>query len=129
MALQLVFLVGGAALLALAYSFISYRKVDQYGVDDNKINELSGIIHNGAMAFLSREYRWLAPFVILVAFLLWFNIGMGTAVSFVLGALASYVGMTVATKANGKTAFAAKAELTVLLELPSRVEVLWEWQL
>jgi len=119
MALQLVFLVGGAALLALAYSFISYRKVDQYGVDDKKVNELSGIIHNGAMAFLSREYRWLAPFVILVAFLLWFNIGMGTAVSFVLGALASalagYVGMTVATKANGKTAFAAKTGINEAL--------------
>ncbi len=119
MALQLVFLVGGAAFLALAYSFIAYRKVDQFGVDDSRVNELSQIIQKGAMAFLSREYRWLTPFVILVTILLWLNIGMSTAVSFLFGALASalagYIGMKIATKANGKTAFAAKSGINEAL--------------
>ncbi len=119
MALQLVFLVGGAAFLALAYSFIAYRKVDQFGVDDSRVNELSQIIQKGAMAFLSREYRWLTPFVILVTILLWLNIGMSTAVSFLFGALASalagYIGMRIATKANGKTAFAAKSGINEAL--------------
>ncbi|MBN1334236.1 MAG: sodium/proton-translocating pyrophosphatase, partial [Synergistales bacterium] len=109
--LQLIFLVGGSAVLALAYAFVSYNKVIQFTVDNTRVNELSEIIQNGAMAFLSREYKWLAPFVVLVTGLLWYKIGMPTAISFLLGALASglagFVGMKVATKSNGKTAFAA----------------------
>jgi len=109
--LQLIFLVGGSSILALAYAFVSYNKVNQFTVDNPRVNELSEIIQNGAMAFLSREYKWLAPFVILVTALLWYKIGMGTGISFFLGAIASgfagFVGMKVATKANGKTAFAA----------------------
>jgi len=75
------------------------------------VNELSGIIQRGSMAFLSREYRALIPFVVVVGAVLWLKIGHPMAVSFLLGAfcsgLAGLVGMRVATRANGKTAFAA----------------------
>jgi K(+)-stimulated pyrophosphate-energized sodium pump len=63
------------------------------------------------MTFLYREYKALVPFVILVAALLAWKINVPSAICFVAGALCSaltgYIGMKVATKANGKTAFAA----------------------
>jgi len=111
MELLTLLVVVGAGVIALIFALASFGKINAFLVDNEKVNELSEIIHKGAMAFLSREYKWLTPFVILVAVLLWFYIGMPTAVSFVLGALCSglagYFGMKVATKANGKTAFAA----------------------
>jgi K(+)-stimulated pyrophosphate-energized sodium pump len=111
MGLLTLFVVGGAGVIALVFAVTSFNKINAFTVDHERVNELSEIIHKGAMAFLSREYRWLAPFVILVTALLWFNIGMATGISFVLGALCSglagFFGMKVATKANGKTAFAA----------------------
>ncbi len=104
-------LVGFAGILALAFAMMSYRKVNRFRVDNDRVNELSEIIHQGAMAFLNREYRWLFPFVILVAVLLTWKLGLPIALAFVLGALCSavagYIGMNVATKSNGKTAYAA----------------------
>ncbi len=108
---QIFTLVGLAGVLALAFAMVSYRKVESFRVDNDRVNELSEIIHQGAMAFLNREYRWLFPFVILVAVLLTWKLGLPTALAFVLGALCSavagYIGMNVATKSNGKTAYAA----------------------
>ena len=108
---QIFTLVGLAGVLALVFAMVSYRKVESFRVDNDRVNELSEIIHQGAMAFLNREYRWLFPFVILVAVLLTWKLGLPTALAFVLGALCSavagYIGMNVATKSNGKTAYAA----------------------
>jgi len=63
------------------------------------------------MAFLYREYKWLLPFLVIVGVLLWVQIGGPAGFSFIIGGLCSaaagYAGMVVATKANGKTAFAA----------------------
>src|SRR5690606_24574504 len=70
--------------------------------------------HEGAMAFLRREYSVLAVFVIVVAAALWWAIGMKTSLAYITGALSSvlagYFGMTAATKANVRTAAAAKEE-------------------
>lgn len=111
MGLLTLFVVGGAGVIALVFAGTSFNKINAFMVENERVNELSEIIHKGAMAFLSREYRWLAPFVILVTALLWIKIGMATGVSFILGALCSglagFFGMKVATKTNGKTAFAA----------------------
>lgn len=108
---QVFTLVGVAGVLALAFAMMSYRKVIRFRVDNDRVNELSEIIHQGAMAFLNREYRWLFPFVIVVAMLLTWKLGLPTALAFVLGSLCSavagYIGMNVATKSNGRTAYAA----------------------
>lgn len=108
---QVFTLVGLAGVLALVFAMVSYRKVESFRVDNDRVNELSEIIHQGAMAFLNREYRWLFPFVILVAILLTWKLGLPTALAFVLGSLCSavagYIGMNVATKSNGRTAYAA----------------------
>jgi K(+)-stimulated pyrophosphate-energized sodium pump len=76
------------------------------------MTELAGRIHEGAMAFLRREYSVLAIFVILVAALLSFAIGPKVALAYVSGALSSvlagFFGMSAATRANVRTAAAAK---------------------
>ncbi|KUK61764.1 MAG: Putative K(+)-stimulated pyrophosphate-energized sodium pump [Synergistales bacterium 57_84] len=108
---QIVWISGGAGLLALAFALFSSGRINSFEVTNDRVNELSGIIQRGSMAFLSREYRALIPFVVVVGGILWFKISSATAISFLLGALCSglagFVGMRVATRANGKTAFAA----------------------
>ncbi|HOG13713.1 MAG TPA: sodium-translocating pyrophosphatase [Synergistales bacterium] len=108
---QIVWISGGAGLLALAFALFSSGRIRSFEVTNERVNELSRIIQRGSMAFLSREYRALVPFVVVVGAVLWLKIGHPMAVSFLLGAfcsgLAGLVGMRVATKANGKTAFAA----------------------
>lgn len=108
---QFMLIAGVAGLLAIAYAFIAVGKIRSFAVDNERVVELSGIIQKGAMAFLNREYRALVPFVLVVAVLLAWKISVPTAVTFVMGAacsaIAGYVGMRVATSANGKTAFAA----------------------
>src|SRR5690606_13350524 len=70
--------------------------------------------HEGAMAFLRREYSVLAVFVVVVAGLLWLALTGLTAAAYVTGALSSilagFFGMNAATRANVRTAAAAKEE-------------------
>jgi K(+)-stimulated pyrophosphate-energized sodium pump len=116
-----VAVLGGVALI---YSIISAARIDGYKVDNDRVNELSGIIHSGAMAFLYREYKTLSVFVAVVAVLLGFYLGAPSAACFVAGSLCSaftgYIGMKVATKANGKTAFAAVKGMNEALGLAFR---------
>src|SRR5437867_10122024 len=76
--------------------------------------EIAGAIHTGAMAFLRREYSILVGFIVVVAALLSIAIGTGTALAFVAGALCSmlagFIGMKAATKANVRTAEAARSK-------------------
>lgn len=98
-------------VLALVFAAYAAKRVGNADPGPEKIRELSSIIHGGAMTFLLREYRVLIPFVIIVSVVLVWKVSVQTAVSFVSGAfcsaLAGYVGMNIATKANGKTAYAA----------------------
>lgn len=109
--MEILGVIGGIAVVALLYAGYASGKINAFKVDHDRINELSGIIQSGAMTFLYREYKALVPFVILVAALLAWKINVPSAICFVAGALCSaltgYIGMKVATKANGKTAFAA----------------------
>ena len=113
--------VGGAGVLALLFALVATGKINAFKVENDRINELSGIIQKGAMAFLYREYKALVPFVLLVAALLAFKINVPSAVCFVSGALCSaltgYVGMRVATKANGKTAYGASQGMNSALRI------------
>jgi len=73
------------------------------------------MIHEGAMAFLFREYRMLAIFIIVVFLLMFFSAGLGfkTGIAFISGALCSilagFFGMQAATKANVRTSEAARS--------------------
>ena len=78
----------------------------------DRMKEIAGAIAEGARAFLMAEYKILVIFVVVLFVLIGFGISWVTAVCFVIGALfstvAGYCGMTVATKANVRTANAAK---------------------
>ena len=100
-------------VVALLFATYLAAKVSRQSAGNERMREIAGAISEGAQAFLTAEYKILVVFV-LVLFIL---IGVGikswvTAVCFVVGALfstlAGYCGMTVATKANVRTANAAK---------------------
>ena len=109
--MEIMGIIGGISVLALLYAAFASSKINAFKVEHDRVNELSGIIQSGAMAFLYREYKALVPFVVAVAAVLAWKISIPSAVCFTAGALCSaftgYVGMKVATKSNGKTAFAA----------------------
>lgn len=103
-----------AGILALLYAFYLSKRIMKEEPGTEKMQKISNAIHKGAMAFLTREYKTLAIFVIVVFFVLGLSSGIGwaTAICFVIGAvfsiLAGFFGMMVATKANTRTANAAE---------------------
>ena len=111
--LFLVFITLVAGGLAGYYAWKVYQKLEESKIGHPRVAELSEIIHKGAMAFLKKEYSWLAPFVGVVAILLVSALGLGAAFAFILGAVCSatagYIGMYVATNSNGRTTYAALA--------------------
>ena len=98
-------------LIALVFAFVKASFVTKQTAGNERMVEISGHIHDGAMAFLKREYRALIVFVVVLFAVLGLGISWSTAICFLVGALfsvtAGYVGMTVATKANVRTANAA----------------------
>ncbi|GAA0727848.1 sodium-translocating pyrophosphatase [Clostridium malenominatum] len=101
-----------AGLLALIFAFVLSSSIAKESAGDGKMAEIAGHIHDGAMAFLNTEYKYLGIFVAVVAAVLGFLVSWQTSVCFIFGALfsilAGYFGMNVATKANVRTAEAAK---------------------
>ena len=118
-------LVAFAAVITLCYVFVLFRKVARLKIADKKVEEIQHYIHDGAMTFLIREYKLIIPFVVGVGALLALlgfvpalkgaeGIGWQAAICFVVGAcfsaLAGWIGMFIATKANARTAMKAKEE-------------------
>ncbi|WP_077369993.1 sodium-translocating pyrophosphatase [Anaerosalibacter sp. Marseille-P3206] len=101
-------------LLALLFALTKAKSIDKVNPGNERMKEIASYINEGAMAFLRREYKSLTIFVVALFIILTVTIGWKTAVSFLLGALfsilAGYFGMKVATKANVRTANAAKEE-------------------
>jgi K(+)-stimulated pyrophosphate-energized sodium pump len=102
----------GLVGLAVALGIYVYLKSQPTGTD--LMRDLADQIHDGAMAFLRREYTVLAVFVAIVAALLAWGIGGQTAMAYVAGALSSgiagFIGMKAATRANVRTSAAANTE-------------------
>ena len=125
----LVLLVPGAGVLALVYALVSSSWINKQDPGTDRMREIGGYIREGAMAFLAREYKILAMFVVAVAGLLAFaNAREGSspivAVSFVIGAicsgLAGFFGMRIATSANVRTTAAAREGLVGALAIAFR---------
>ena len=114
-------------VLALLFVFIKNNWVSKQEVGNEKMARIAKNIADGAMSFLKAEYKILSIFVVGVAILLFFkgqaeagSNGM-VAVSFIVGAicsaLAGFIGMKVATKANVRTTNAARTSLGKALEV------------
>lgn len=102
-----------ASVLTLVFAAYLAIKVNRQTAGTDKMKEIAGAIAEGARAFLAAEYKILVVFVAVLFVLIGLGIGSWvTAICFVVGALfstaAGYCGMTVATKANVRTANAAK---------------------
>ncbi|HEY8483739.1 MAG TPA: sodium-translocating pyrophosphatase [Longimicrobiales bacterium] len=101
-------------LLGLLSALGMYVYVSKQPDGTDAMRELASRIHEGAMAFLKREYSVLAVFIVVVAALLWWALDGLTALAYVTGAissiLAGFFGMSAATRANVRTAAAAAAE-------------------
>jgi K(+)-stimulated pyrophosphate-energized sodium pump len=104
----------GVAVFGLGVAFLIYRSILRRPQGSEKMVEIAAMIHEGAMAFLSREYRILAVFVAGVFGLLIVFISAKTAAAFVVGAgcsmLAGFIGLKGATRANVRTAEAARVD-------------------
>ncbi|MFH6604591.1 sodium-translocating pyrophosphatase [Maribacter algicola] len=114
-------------VLALIYVFVRSGWVSKQDVGDEKMARIAKNIADGAMSFLKAEYKILSIFVVAVAALLFVKgsneVGSNgmVAVSFIVGAicsaLAGFIGMKVATKANVRTTNAARTSLGKALEV------------
>ena len=99
-------------LLGLLSAYVVYLKVKSSPEGGGRVKEIGDEIHLGAMVFMSAEYKRLAIFCLICILALYFSLGWQTAASFLLGSLCSgiagFIGMYAATKANVRTAVAAK---------------------
>ena len=123
----ILYAIPAAGIIALLFAFWKASWVSKQDPGNERMVEIAGYIQEGAMAFLSREYRVLAIFVVIVAALLAWSGSQEeqsswmAAISFVVGALCSalagFIGMRVATKANVRTTNAARSGLAQALNI------------
>jgi K(+)-stimulated pyrophosphate-energized sodium pump len=101
----------GVGILGLLFVVYLSARVLSKETGNATMQELSGYIYEGAMAFLYREYRAIGVFVVIVAVVIGWGIDWATAISYVIGAVCSLtagvIGMHIATRANVRTAQAA----------------------
>ena len=124
---NLIYLVPVMGLIGLLYTFIKFNWVSKQDAGNDRMKEISTYIAEGAMAFLRAEWKILGYFVVIVAILLAFmsqsnpNSHWSISLAFIFGAfssaLAGYIGMKVATKANVRTAQAARTSLSKALNV------------
>ena len=124
---KLFYVVPALGVVGLLYTFIKFAWVSKQDAGNERMQEISNYIAEGAMAFLQAEYKILLYFVVIGALLLGVmgysneNSHWSIALAFVLGAffsaLAGFIGMKVATKANVRTAQAARTSLSKALSV------------
>lgn len=111
-----MFLVVILGIIGLFTALAIYLYVKKQPAGNEVMQNIAQQIHDGAMTFLFREYRVLAVFMLIVFIIMILAPGLGiqTAVSFLVGAmcsiLAGFIGMNSATKANVRTAEAARSK-------------------
>src|SRR5687768_15602062 len=124
---KLIYLVPVMGVIGLLYTLIKFKWVSKQDAGTPRMKEISTYIADGAMAFLRAEWKILGYFVVIVAILLGVMASANPhshwaiAISFIIGAVfsatAGYIGMRVATKANVRTAHAARTSLKKALNV------------
>jgi len=123
--MNILYLVPCFGVLALLYTLFKSSWVTKQDAGNDRMKEIAKYISEGAMAFLKAEYKILAYYVVIAGILLGYmgnanpNSSFFIAVAFVIGAcfsvLAGFIGMRIATKANVRTAQAARTSLSKAL--------------
>jgi K(+)-stimulated pyrophosphate-energized sodium pump len=124
---NIIYLIPAMGVLGLAYTLWKFNWVSKQDAGSDRMKEISNYIAEGAMAFLKAEWKILGYFVALVSILLALMASANPAshwsisVAFIIGAVfsatAGYIGMKVATKANVRTAHAARTSLSRALQV------------
>src|SRR5450432_4592011 len=124
---KLIYLVPLMGIIGLLYTFVKFKWVSKQDEGTDLMKQISRYIAEGAMAFLKAEWKILGYFVVIVAILLGLMASTNPqshwsiSVAFILGAVlsatAGFIGMKVATKANVRTAQAARTSLSKALNV------------
>ncbi|QQS28269.1 MAG: sodium-translocating pyrophosphatase [Sphingobacteriales bacterium] len=125
--MSVVYLVPIIALLGFVYMFVRTSWINKQSIGTPEMERISKLIANGAMSFLKAEYRVLAIFIVITTVLLGAlsltdaNSSPLIMIAFVVGAVfsgtAGFIGMRVATRANVRTANAARSSLSKALDI------------
>ena len=101
-------------LIGMIAAFVVYMLVMKYPDGEDKVKKIGDQIHNGALAFMKTEYKYLLVFIAVLVVLAQMFLGTETAIAVIVGAacssLAGFIGMYAATKANVRTATAAQKD-------------------
>ncbi len=101
-------------IVGLIMAFIIFGLVMRYDEGSEQIKKIADAIHTGAMVFMRREYTMLAMFAGAVLVIVYLALGTTTAIAYIVGALSSaiagWIGMFTATKANVRTTSAAHTD-------------------
>ena len=101
-------------LVGMVAALIVYRLVMKYPDGQDKVKKIGDQIHNGALAFMKTEYKYLLAFMSVLVVLVYLGLGIHSAIAVITGAaassLAGFIGMYAATKANVRTATAAQQD-------------------
>jgi K(+)-stimulated pyrophosphate-energized sodium pump len=104
-----------SSLAAIVFAVVLIFKISRYPSGDEKMKEIARAIQIGAKAYLNRQYKTVAVVAIVTSVFIGWFLNLATMAGFLLGAIASalagYIGMNVAVRANVKTAEAAKSGL------------------
>ena len=124
---KLIYLVPVMGIIGLLYTLVKFNWVGRQDAGTDRMKEISNYIAEGAMAFLKAEWKVLGYFVVIIGILLAVmaqanpHSHWAISISFVLGAVlsatAGYIGMKAATKANVRTAHAARTSLSKALNV------------
>ena len=110
-----------ASIVAITYSLILIWVISKKPQGDEKMRSIAAAIQEGARAYLVRQYKTVAVVAIIIFAAIWWILGPVTAIAFLVGAVASalagFIGMSVAVKANVRTTEAAKSGLSPAMDL------------
>lgn len=119
--MELLFIPAICGILALITTAVIAMGVVKKNSGDKKMQEIASHIEEGAMAFLNKEYKYLAVFIVVVFVAIAIFLDIRTAVAFLVGAIfsiiAGNIGMRIAVKANVRTAEAAKTGMKEALSI------------
>ena len=101
-------------VVGMIAALVVYLLVMKYPDGEAKVKKIGDQIHKGALAFMKTEYKYLLIFIAVLVVLVWFALGIHSAIAVITGAacssLAGFIGMYAATKANVRTATAAQQD-------------------